>query len=92
MEEPTPRPNIDKERLSGAEAASLTRLAFSRERLTSQLYAASWHVAASTIAATEGDITRARDEAKRAADLAYAALGTTGPILPLLQELGVSNA
>lgn len=91
MHETTPSSNIDKERLSGAEAAALTRLAFSRDVLTTQLYAAAWAVQEATRATLEGDLPRAKEEARRAADLAYAALGTTDPILPLLQELGVSN-
>lgn len=85
MSKPTPSESINKARLEAAEAASLTRLAFSRERLTSQLYAASWAITA----AQEGDLSRARSEATRASELTYAALGTSDPIHPLLDELGV---
>lgn len=89
MSKPTPSESINKARLEAAEAASLTRLAFSRERLTSQLYAASWAITAAAVAAQEGDLSRARNEATRASALTYAALGTSDPIHPLLDELGV---
>lgn len=85
-DEPIPDPAL----LDRLAREGLSRIQAMRERLFSQLCAASWSVEAACEHAREGDLKRAQAEAARAGDLLYAATESKEPIASLLAMLGGS--
>lgn len=73
--------------LDKAAHEALSRIRALRERLVSQLHAASWSVTAACEHARDGDLDRAREEATRAGDLLYAVVESREPIAALLAVL-----
>lgn len=82
-DESIPAPTL----LDRLEREGLARIQALRERLVSQLCAASWSVKAACEHAREGDLKRARAEAARAGDLLYAATESKEPIAVLMAAL-----
>lgn len=81
------RSTTDRLALERAKRETLSRVHAARERVTSQLDAASWSVQEATTAAIAGSMPRAREELEGAATALRAAVGDDHALAPLRAAL-----